>query len=71
MSATPNGCTECDCDVGGSYNNDCDLMTGQCVCRPHIERRRCDLVSPGYFLPDLDFYVFEAEESDFEGVCTY
>nr|CAB3263373.1 laminin subunit beta-1 [Phallusia mammillata] len=66
MSATPQGCNECDCDIGGAYDNDCNQRTGQCNCRPHIERRRCDLVTSGNFLPGLDHYIFEAEEAEIQ-----
>jgi len=67
MSAIPNGCSECDCDIGGAYKDSCDLTTGQCECRPNIEGRRCDYVTHGFFLPGLDFYVFEAEDSEYSG----
>ena len=29
-----NGCTKCECDMYGSVHNDCDDVTGQCVCKP-------------------------------------
>jgi len=67
MSAIPNGCTECDCDIGGAYKDSCELVSGQCDCRPNIEGRRCDVVVPGFFLPGLDYYVFEAEDGDYSG----
>ena len=57
----PNGCKECDCDIGGAYNNTCDIITGQCSCRPHVTGRRCDEVADGYFVGALDFLLFEAE----------
>ena len=64
MSALIHGCRECDCDIGGAYDNDCDQTSGQCRCRPNINNRRCDVVIPGNFLPALDFYIFEAEEAE-------
>ncbi|KAH9524560.1 Usherin [Bulinus truncatus] len=37
------GCTPCNCDVGGSVNQICDKLTGQCVCiSPNIVGRSCD-----------------------------
>ncbi|XP_076804829.1 laminin subunit beta-1-like isoform X2 [Clavelina lepadiformis] len=66
MSSIAQGCNECDCDIGGAYDNDCDQTTGQCNCRPSIEQRRCDAVVSGNFLPGLDYYVFEAEEAEID-----
>ena len=34
------GCQPCDCDIGGAHDNNCDIITGQCTCRPNIEGRR-------------------------------
>jgi len=64
MSAAAQGCNECDCDLGGAYDNDCDSTSGQCNCRPNIDSRRCDVVTSGNFLPGLDYYVFEAEDAE-------
>ena len=57
----PNGCTPCDCDVGGAYDNHCDVLTGQCKCRPEVKGRRCDEVKDGYFTGALDYLLFEGE----------
>ena len=70
MSALIHGCRECDCDIGGAYDNDCDQTSGQCNCRPNIDNRRCDLVVSGNFLPALDYYIFEAEDAEVVNVST-
>ena len=57
----PNGCKACDCDPGGAYNNQCDVVTGQCLCRPNIKGRRCDQVEDFFFTGPLDYLLFEAE----------
>lgn len=38
----PSGCQACDCNLDGSYDNLCDVFTGQCKCRPHMNGRRCN-----------------------------
>ena len=68
LSEDPEGCQPCECDVGGSFDNNCDQQTGQCNCRPNIIGRRCDQPAPGYFVPNLDHYVYEGEESVGTGV---
>lgn len=55
------GCKPCDCDVGGSYDNSCDIHSGQCKCRPHATGRTCSHPEQGYFAGSLDFRVYEAE----------
>jgi len=30
MSDDRDGCKPCECDVGGAYNNSCDVVSGQC-----------------------------------------
>lgn len=61
LSEEEEGCKACDCDLGGAYDNNCDVITGQCRCRPHVTGRRCDLPDQGYFAPYLDYIVYEAE----------
>ena len=60
----PLGCKPCDCDIGGAYDNECDVETGQCTCRPKITGRRCDDVEDGYFTGALDWLLFEAETAN-------
>lgn len=61
LSADQYGCKACDCDPGGSYNNDCDVNSGQCSCRPNIMGRRCDEVIDYYYTGPLDYLTFEGE----------
>ena len=68
MSNDLNGCRPCDCDVGGALGDKCDVITGQCTCKPHIQGRQCHQVQPGYFYSRLDWYTYEAEFADGFGV---
>lgn len=61
LSDDPEGCKPCDCDPGGSYDNQCDVISGQCRCRPHVTGRACDQPEQSYFTGSLDFLVYEAE----------
>ncbi|VDP08781.1 unnamed protein product [Soboliphyme baturini] len=61
------GCKACDCDLGGAYDNNCDVLNGQCRCRRHFTGRRCDQPESGYFCANLDFYTYEAENAKIEG----
>ncbi|GCB69513.1 hypothetical protein scyTo_0013980, partial [Scyliorhinus torazame] len=55
------GCSPCDCDIGGAYDNHCSLHDGQCRCLPNIINRQCNEPAPGYFFAPLDYYLYEAE----------
>ena len=57
----PLGCQPCECDIGGAYDNNCDIITGQCKCRPNVEGRQCNDVPDGYYIGGLDYLVFEGE----------
>ncbi|XP_032077781.1 laminin subunit beta-4 [Thamnophis elegans] len=57
------GCSPCDCDIGGAYNNSCALTDGQCDCRSNIVGRQCGDPAAGYFFLPLDYYIYEAEDS--------
>ncbi|KAJ8337032.1 hypothetical protein SKAU_G00382520 [Synaphobranchus kaupii] len=46
------GCDGCNCSTNGSNSvagDDCDLSTGQCQCKDHIDGRQCDHCATGYF----------------------
>ncbi|KAM8850161.1 laminin subunit alpha-3-like isoform 2-T2 [Spinachia spinachia] len=50
------GCEGCECSPSGVETNaglDCDLVTGQCSCKPRVGGRRCDRCAAGYYrFPD-------------------
>ncbi|XP_037620786.1 laminin subunit beta-3-like isoform X1 [Sebastes umbrosus] len=52
-ASNPLGCSKCSCSPDGSLSDDCDLLTGQCPCRPHFHGRTCDVCSKGYWKPAL------------------
>jgi hypothetical protein len=56
-------CDPCDCDQGGSYDNNCNLLTGQCRCLHHVVGRRCDTPESLYFSALLDHLRYEAESA--------
>ncbi len=64
-----NGCKPCDCDVGGSFDNNCDVMTGQCACRPNIKvyktkiYDKCKVVSLRLVFNHVSFRDEDATES--------
>lgn len=60
LSDSYEGCRHCDCDPGGSLDNNCDVITGQCRCRPHMTERNCGTPKPNYFVPSFQM-VHEAE----------
>uniref|UniRef100_A0A0K0DL86 Laminin subunit beta-1 n=1 Tax=Angiostrongylus cantonensis TaxID=6313 RepID=A0A0K0DL86_ANGCA len=63
LSEDPDGCKPCDCDIGGSFNNTCDLVTGQCVCRDGFSGRRCETADSGLYCADIDHFTYEAENA--------
>ncbi|XP_045458049.1 laminin subunit alpha [Melitaea cinxia] len=56
------GCTACDCDIGGSIDNNCDKITGQCRCHSRVEGRRCDRPIRAHYFPTLHQFQYEIEE---------
>ncbi|XP_069950644.1 laminin subunit beta-1 isoform X10 [Cherax quadricarinatus] len=61
LSEHPDGCQPCNCDRGGSLDNNCDVISGQCKCRPHVSGRRCDIPEEGYYVATLNYLTYEAE----------
>ncbi|GFX23698.1 laminin subunit beta-1 [Trichonephila clavipes] len=61
LSSDEEGCKPCSCDPGGSIDNNCDVITGQCRCRAHVTSRRCDQPESGFFAGSLDYITYEAE----------
>uniref|UniRef100_A0A8B9U5J2 Usherin n=1 Tax=Anas zonorhyncha TaxID=75864 RepID=A0A8B9U5J2_9AVES len=44
------GCQHCDCDALGTLAGTvCDHLSGQCVCLPHRQGRRCNECKPGFY----------------------
>ncbi|KAM8816498.1 laminin subunit beta-3 isoform 1-T3 [Rhynchonycteris naso] len=42
-------CIPCECDPDGAVPGvPCDSVTGQCVCKEHVQGERCDLCKPGF-----------------------
>ena len=37
----------CNCNVLGSLRQDCEQMTGRCVCRPGVTGQKCNLCPNG------------------------
>ncbi|XP_035013706.2 laminin subunit beta-4 isoform X1 [Hippoglossus stenolepis] len=54
-------CSPCDCDVGGAQSIMCSPEDGQCSCLQNMIGRRCSDPAPGFFLPSLDYFLYEAE----------
>lgn len=41
--------TACQCDPQGSLSSECDPHGGQCLCKPAVVGRRCDVCAPGFY----------------------
>ncbi|XP_042234513.1 agrin-like isoform X4 [Homarus americanus] len=44
------GCLPCGCSLFGSVRDDCEQMTGQCVCKPGIRGKKCNGCPDGLVL---------------------
>lgn len=60
LSASRDGCEPCDCNAGGAVDNHCDVITGQCTCRPNMQGRRCEEPKQHHYVPSLH-NIYEAE----------
>ncbi|CAL8355306.1 unnamed protein product [Lota lota] len=61
LGNTVHRCAPCDCDPGGAVGSSCSAEDGKCECLPNMEGRRCTEPAHGYFLPPLDYFLYEAE----------
>lgn len=43
ISEGHNGCLACECSVLGSVRDDCEQMTGRCVCKPGVQGQKCSV----------------------------
>jgi hypothetical protein len=54
------GCKPCECSIEGSISQQCNNITGECLCRPHAKGRKCDEIEQGFYCPGLDHLKFDA-----------
>ena len=47
------GCEECRCNVNGSERLDCDQTSGECLCKPGVFGKKCDLCPTGLILSPI------------------
>ena len=63
LGTTPEGCKPCKCDPGGAKSYTCDDVSGMCQCKQYLTGRQCNEVRPGFYVPNLDNNIFEAEDT--------
>ncbi|XP_043543539.1 laminin subunit alpha-3-like [Chiloscyllium plagiosum] len=56
------GCQGCQCDIGGSTNLTCNMLSGTCQCRPNVEGRTCNEPRRNHYFPDLHHLKYEIED---------
>ena len=47
--STGKGCQDCNCNPAGSQSLSCDLIMGQCQCRPGFQGTRCHLCKENHY----------------------
>ncbi|XP_038046618.1 laminin subunit gamma-1-like isoform X2 [Patiria miniata] len=59
--ASGDGCMPCDCHHIGTVNQQtqCDLVTGQCECKPRVTGQQCDQCQQGYWNIDQECIACE------------
>lgn len=53
---------DCSCDIGGSVNNICDKLSGQCLCQSRVTGRTCKEPLQAHYFPTLYQYQYEVED---------
>lgn len=56
------GCKPCECQVGSSFDNDCDRVTGKCRCLNNIVGDTCDRPDTGFYVPTMHQLQYEIED---------
>ena len=65
----------CDCDPHGSFDNNCDPLTGQCACKLDYNGTQCDSCLFGFYgFPDCHLCLCSVEGTnprscDSDGAC--
>ena len=65
----------CDCDPHGSFDNNCDPLTGQCACKLDFNGTQCDSCLYGFYgFPDCHLCLCSVEGTnprscDSDGAC--
>ncbi|ESO90468.1 hypothetical protein LOTGIDRAFT_71215, partial [Lottia gigantea] len=65
------GCIPCGCDYYGSIRDDCDQMTGRCMCKTSINGMKCNLCSDGNQLGPLGCEDDNRPKSCRDMVCKF
>ena len=47
FSRTTGSCSTCDCNLAGSLDQECDLVTGDCNCKTFVTGAKCSQCIPG------------------------